>query len=101
LARQSDDPRVKGAVRSSVPVVVASKTGDSIASGGNLAMVPYGGGEIVIRRNLGTRAEIVSHYFGEAVTRSQATIANGELKIDAVERNTAGKPLEWIEVRIS
>ena len=60
LARQSDDPRVKGAVRSSVPVVVASKTGDSIASGGNLAMVPYGGGEIVIRRNLGTKAEIVS-----------------------------------------
>jgi hypothetical protein len=101
LARQTDDPRVKGAVRSSVPVVVASKTGDSIASGGNLAMVPYGGGEIVIRRNLGTKAEIVSHYFGEAVTRGQAVIANGELKIDAVEHNTAGKPLEWIEVRIS
>ena len=101
LARQTDDPRVKGTVRSSVPVVVASKTGDSIVSGGNLAIVPYGGGEIVIRRNLGTKAEIVSHYFGEAVTRSQATIANGELKIDAVERNASGKPLEWIEVRIS
>jgi hypothetical protein len=101
LARQTDDLRVKGAIRCSVPVVVASKTGDSIASSGNLAVVPYGGGEIVIRRSLGTKAEIVSHYFGEAVTRGQVAIANGELKIDAVERDTAGKPLEWIEVRIS
>lgn len=74
LARQSDDPRVKGAVQSSVPVVVASKTGDSIASSGNLAMVPYGGGEIVLRRSLGAKAEIISHYFGGAVTRNQAPI---------------------------
>ena len=101
LARQSSDPRVKGAVQSSVPVVVASKTGDSIASSGNLAMVPYGGGEIVIRRDLGTKAEIISHYFGEAATRSQASIENGALKVNVLERNPAGKPLEWIEVRIS
>src|ERR1039458_7892574 len=50
LARQTDDPRVKGAVLSSTPVAVASKTGDSIASSGNLAIVPYGDGEIEIGR---------------------------------------------------
>jgi hypothetical protein len=84
-----------------MPVVVASKTGDSIASSGNLAIVPYGEGEIVLRRNLGSKAEIISHYFGDAVTKSQAPIENGQLKIAARQRNAAGKPLEWIEVRIS
>jgi len=101
LARQTDDPRVKGAVRSSVPVVVASKTGDNISSSSNLAVVSYGDGEIVLRRHTGTKAEIVSHYFGEAVTRSQASIENGQLKITARQRNLAGMPLEWIELRIS
>ena len=101
LARQTDDPRVKGAVLSSTPVVVASKTGDSIASSGNLAIVPYGDGEIVIRRQSGTKAEIISHYFGETATRSHASIENGQLKITVLERNPAGKPLEWIEVHIS
>jgi len=101
LARQTDDPRIKGAVQSSVPVVVASKTGDGIASSGSLALVAYGGGEIVIRRSLGTKAEMMSHYFGDAVTRSQASIENGELRVMVAERNLAGKPLEWIEVRIS
>jgi hypothetical protein len=101
LARKTDDSRVKGAVQCSMPVVVASKTGDSIASSGNLAIVPYGEGEIVLRRNLGSKAEIISHYFGDAVTKSQAPIENGQLKIAARQRNAAGKPLEWIEVRIS
>jgi hypothetical protein len=101
LARHTDDPRVKGAVHSSVPVVVASKTGDSISSSGNLAMVPCGDGEIVLRRNGGTKAKLISHYFGGAVTKSEAAIANGELKVAAQQLNPAGKPLEWIEVRIS
>lgn len=40
-----------------------------------------------------------SNYFLEC--SHHAAIADGELKIDAVERNATGKPLEWIEVRIS
>ena len=83
LARMTDDPRVKGAVLSGAPVIVASKTGDNIASSGNLAIVPYGDGEIVIRRQFGNKAEIISHYFGGAVTTNQASIENGELKITA------------------
>ena len=101
LARQTDDPRVKGAVQSSVPLLVASKTGDSISSSGNLAIVPYGDGEIVLRRQFGNKAEIISHYFRDAVTTNQASIENGELKITTRERNPAGRSLEWIEVRIS
>ncbi len=101
LAHQTDDPRVKGAVQSGVPVVVASKTGESIDTSGNLAMVPCGDGEIVLRRRGGTHAEIVSHYFGGAVARSEAAIANSELKVTAHQHNSEGKPLEWIELRIS
>jgi hypothetical protein len=81
--------------------VVASKSGDDISSASNLAIVPYGDGEIVLRRHSGTKAEIVSHYFGEAVTMSQSSIENGQLKIAARQRNLGGMPLEWIEVRIS
>jgi hypothetical protein len=101
LARQTDDPRIKGAVLSGAPVIVASKTGDSIASSRNLAIVPYGDGQIVLRRQFGSKAEIISHYFGGAVTTNQVSIAKDELKITACERNPAGKPLEWIEVLIS
>jgi hypothetical protein len=101
LARKTDDPRVKGAIRSNVPVVVASKTGDSIASSGNLAMVLCGDGEIVLRRSLGAKAELISHYFGGVVATSEVAIANGELKVTAHQYDSAGKPLEWIEVRIS
>jgi hypothetical protein len=64
-------------------------------------MVPYGSGEIVLCRHFGTKAEIISHYFGETVTKSEATIENGELKVTVCERNLAGMPLEWIELRIS
>jgi len=98
---KAPDPRVKDAVHSSVSVVVASKTGESIARSGKLAIAPYGGGEISIRREQGKQAEILSHYFGDTVTRSQASIEGGRLKLVAEERNPAGMPLEWIEVRIS
>ena len=101
LARNVDDPRVKDAVHSSMSVVVASKTGDGIAASRTLAMVPYGDGEIVLGRKFGKTAEIISHYFGDAVTRDQAEIEGEKLKVTARQRNAAGMPLEWIEVHIS
>jgi len=101
LARQTDDKRVKGAVQASAPLLVASKTGDDISSSSTLAVVPYADGEIVLRRRAGTKAEVISHYFGEIVTKDQVPIENGQLKITVRQRNLAGMPLEWIEVRIS
>ena len=66
-----------------------------------MAIVSYSGGQIALRRQQRQKAEMVSHYFGGAVTRSSAPIEDGRLKIIVEERNPAGKPLEWIEVRIS
>jgi hypothetical protein len=102
LAQKTDDPRIKNAVRCMAPVVVASKTGESIASTSKLAIVPYGDGEIVVRREMGRKAEIVAHYFGDSSEiRSTASIENGELKLVAEVRNATGVPLEWIEVNIA
>ena len=101
LQSEVADPRVRDAVYSSVPVVVASKTGDSITRSNNLALVSYGSGEIDLRRELGTKAEIVAHYFGGDQIKEQAAIEGHKLKITVQERNRAGKPLEWIDLRIS
>ena len=101
LSLNTDDPRIKNAVRCVAPVVVASKTNEGIASTSKLAIVPYGEGEIVVRRETGKKAEIVAHYFGDvSEIRSSTAIGNGELKLAAQERNAAGVPLEWIEVNI-
>ena len=42
-----------------------------------------------------------SHYFGGGVVQSGAAVKDGLLKINAQERDSAGKPLEWMEVQIS
>ncbi|HWF66862.1 MAG TPA: hypothetical protein VN670_06140 [Acidobacteriaceae bacterium] len=92
---------VEKAVQSDVPVVVASKDKHGIAQTSNLAVVPYGNGEIVIRRLRGGRADALSHYFDGTVVQHQSKIENGQLKLTAKERNSADVPLEWIEIRIS
>ena len=102
LSQNTDDPRIENAVRCVAPVVVASKTGESLASTIKLAIVSYGEGEIVLRRESGTTAEIVAHYFGDSPEiKSTVSIEKGELKLVAKKRNAVGAPLEWIEVNIS
>lgn len=98
---KTPDQRVANSVHSSMPVVVASRTANSIAQCNALAIAPYGGGEISIRREQGGQAKVLNHYFGGAVTQSQASIRDGWLKLATEGRNPAGMPLEWIEVRIS
>ena len=101
LASQATDPRVKDVVQSNAPVVVASQTSKGITRSNKLAVVSYGDGEIVLKRQEGKQAEILSHYFGDTSAQSKARIEDGRLRIAVNPRNSAGKPLEWIEVRIS
>ena len=88
-------------VHSSVPVVIASRGSEGITRSGILAIVPYGSGEIVIRRQQGKQAEVISHYFGDSAVPGKASVEGGLLRITTADRDSAGKPLEWIEVRIS
>ena len=101
LTTQTTDPRINDVVRSAAPVVVASRDDQGITRSNQLAIVSYGSGEIAIRREQGKRAEILSHYFGGAAIPLKKSIEDGYLKIMAEERDSAGKPLEWIEVRVS
>jgi hypothetical protein len=99
LASAQTDLRIKGAVRSSVPVVVAARGIGGIARSEELAIVPYESGDIFIRRIRGTKAIAVSHYLGGTAVTRQIEIAAGELKIEAQTLN-GNIPLEWIEVKI-
>jgi hypothetical protein len=102
LLRPVSDPRITGAVHCDVPIVVASKTKESIAESAHVAIVPYGGGTITLRRKAGKTAEAIFHYFGSsAESKTSISIDNGEMKIVSQERNAAGAPLEWIEVNIT
>jgi hypothetical protein len=101
LASQKNDPRVKDVVQSNAPVIIASESSEGITRSSKLAIVSYSGGEIVLKRQAGKRAEIVSHYFGGTSTQSKAPIEDGRLRITVDPHNSVGKPLEWIEVRIS
>jgi hypothetical protein len=101
LASQTSDARVKDVVRAHAPVVVSSQGSEGITRSSKLAIVSYGGGEIFVRRLQGKQAEIVSHYFGNTVVPGRASIEDGFLKVVVAERDSAGKPLEWIEVHIS
>jgi hypothetical protein len=100
LASPGTDPRVKGAVQSNVPVVVAAKGGGGIARSEVLAIVPYQSGDIVVRRERGTRATAISHYLGGATAKQELQITAGALKVPTNMANEQ-MPIEWIEVTIA
>jgi hypothetical protein len=105
LAENTTDPRyesrIRDAISASAPVIVSSKTAESIVHSNVLAVVTYAPGDILIRRNFGKRAVILSHYLGGSVTRSTASIRDGLLKLQPAVRNDAGQPLEWMEIQIA
>jgi len=95
------DSRVEGLLRAEAPVIVASRTSQSILRSDRLAVVPQGDGEVVLRRESGKNAQILSHYFGGSVESQEAAIEAEQLKLNAQMHNRERKPLEWIEVKIS
>ncbi|WP_263376821.1 alpha-amylase family protein [Granulicella aggregans] len=101
LATNRNDSRIKDAVRSSAPVVVASPDSYAITRSSSLGIVFYGGDTVDIRRTHGSKAAIVSHYFGGATIASKAAVADGRLKISVAPHDANAHPLEWVEVNIS
>ncbi len=100
----SDDPAVKkfqSMVHTKVPVVVASKTADRIATSDRLVVVPFGDDEIVIGTERTGRAEITVHFFGGHVEQSEIAVSDGALHLPAKQRSEAYGPVEWMEVHLS
>ncbi len=87
-------------VSTSATVVVASKTNDGIASASHLAIVPYGEGEVILRRSGGTKATLTEHYFGGGKSTLELSIENGKLRVPLRERSADGGIVEWLEVVI-
>jgi hypothetical protein len=93
--------RLRGMVRTPVPVIVASRTKEDIAHTGRLAVVPYGDGQISIYTEKGRKADVFTHHFGGAVTQTHLAIDNGELNLPVKQRGAKNDLVEWIDVHVS
>jgi hypothetical protein len=91
--------QVRDVIRTTVPVVVASRTSDGIGSANLLGVVPYGDGEVSVRRPSPGVAEVTEHWFGGALTRSRVQVRSHYCDLIAKTRREDGAPLEWMEVR--
>jgi hypothetical protein len=81
-------------------VIVSSKTPEDIAHSRQLAVVAYGDGPVVVRRDAGSRAEVVSHYLGGGAAKKMYSIRDGKLTLTAAQRDASGRPLQWMDVVI-
>jgi hypothetical protein len=85
----------------SASVVIASKTAEGIERASRLAIVPYGDGELRIRRagEQAKPAEVIEHAWGNRLGKSVSIPVEDEtLAIPLRERTDDGSPVEWIEV---
>ncbi len=100
-AKTKGTERIKGLVRATVPVIVASKTNEDITRSSHLALVAYGGGEVWLKREVGKQALVTSHYFGGQSHQSTVPIVGGQLKLDVLAKGSKEEPLEWVNLSIS
>jgi hypothetical protein len=91
--------KYRDAVATTASVVVASKTDDDVVRASKLAVVPFGDGEVRIKREGATKATVREHAFGGGVTESRILFRGGVLPLPLRERTEKGVPVEWIEVR--
>ena len=90
-----------GIVSTTASVVVASKTEDALEHATKLAVVPYGEGQLTLRRQPpASAAEITEHYFGGQSHSSRVQIQNGSLIIPLRQSGTDGLPVEWVAVEL-
>jgi hypothetical protein len=87
-------------VTTNASVVVASKTKSGIATSDQLAIVPYGDGELVLTRTAGTTAQITEHNFRGGKSTQSLPIAGGVLRVPLHEKTADGSIVEWYEIEI-
>lgn len=101
LDRHPIDPRIDGLVTTTVPVVVSSKTGESISASKHLAVVGCAQGKVSIKRTSGRVATITTHCFGGKTSQTSKSIQNGALTLDLNRKDATGTPIEWLEIVVS
>ena len=93
--------RFEDLISTTATVVVASRTSDSLSRSSKLGLVPYGDGEIRLRRDAGSSAQVSEHMFDGKVHRRQVPLSGGELRLSFRERGEGGVPVEWLEIDIA
>lgn len=83
-------------------VVIASKTEEGLVRAKRLAIVPYGSGELALKREGGSdqSAEVTEHYFRGGSTQKRLPVENAQLRIPLREHSEDGSLVEWIEVTL-
>jgi hypothetical protein len=94
--------RYKDVVESATSVVVASRTPGGIAKAAKLGIVPYGKGELIIKREgHENSAAITTHRFRLPPVKARLSLTGGELRVPIAERLQDGSVVEWLEVDLA
>ena len=99
------DPRgeslAASCIQSSVAVVAASFGNADLTHDSRIGLVPYGSGNVSLRRSTGRRATVIHHFLGGGKSQTEVPVQKDGLTIAVREQDQAGHPLEWVEVNFS
>jgi len=89
-------------VSTNASVVVAARSSEGIARASQLGVVPYGDGELRVKREdaAPASARAVEHYFGGGHKTQSLAFENGHLRVPLRERAEDGSIVEWIEISL-
>lgn len=79
-------------------VIVASQDAQDIRHAQELAIVPFGTGEVVLQRSDVSHAEVTEHYLAGGTATERIEIPSGRLRIPLRERAAGNKSVEWLHV---
>jgi hypothetical protein len=88
-------------VSTDTTVVVGSRTSEGIARARKLGVVPFGKGQVALKREAGpVTADVIEHYFRGGQRARRISVRGGQLVIPLREKTDRGEIVEWIEVNL-
>jgi hypothetical protein len=91
----------RAGIAATAPLVVASRESAGLHRAQQLALVPFGEGELTLQHEAATgRFTVRRHLLGGATEAGSASIANGVLKVPFKEQGDNGQPVEWLEINL-
>jgi hypothetical protein len=89
-------------VSTTASVVVAARSEGSIAQATQIGVVPYGDGELILRRAAAesTSTQATEHYHGGGQRPLHVAAEDGHWRIPLRERADNGALIEWIEISV-
>ena len=101
LPDKSGDALIARYISTTMPVVVASRGTSDLLNDKRIGLVPYASGDVTLRRNTGSSATVIYHFFGGEHTQQEIPITRDGMTLHVDARETTTHPLEWIEINIA